>query len=64
MATAHFDFVRIWFINRTTHHFVKSSRKKEFPRISIESAYASTHNEGTALGHFLGPLAITRAYLM
>ena len=36
---AHFEFMTIWFINRTTHHVVKSSRKREFPPIFIESTY-------------------------
>ena len=49
---AHFDLhhcMRIWFINRTTHHVVKSSRKREFPRIFIESTYVQDRvSEGSS----------------
>jgi hypothetical protein len=43
---AHFDFMRTWFINRTTHRVVKSSREREFPHMFVHL------KEGIALGTF------------
>jgi hypothetical protein len=52
---AHFDFMRIWFINRTTHRVVKSSREREFPRIFIESAYVHPFQGGDRDRALSGP---------